>query len=130
MWYFLYAIERSNIVKSINAWGETAVEAEDLVVDQGGKGEIIEEIGEVFPYIRVTVLSETFVVEAVNLSDLAGLVITTKNCDALRISDLECNEEGDGFDGIIASINVITYIRWSVLRWSCADMRGNVPMKR
>jgi hypothetical protein len=37
MWNFLYTIERSDVVEGIDAGGETSVEAEDLVVDKGGK---------------------------------------------------------------------------------------------
>lgn len=36
MWNFLYAVEGSDVIKCINAGGETSVEAEDLVVDEGG----------------------------------------------------------------------------------------------
>jgi len=70
MWYLLYTVKGSNVIESIDAWGETSVEAEDLVIDEGGGGEIIEEISEVFPNIRVPVLSKTFIVEAIHLCDL------------------------------------------------------------
>jgi len=70
MWYLLYTVKGSNVIESIDAWGETSVEAEDLVIDEGGEGEIIEEISEVFPNIRVPVLSKTFIVEAIHLCDL------------------------------------------------------------
>jgi hypothetical protein len=89
---FLYAIEGSDVVKSVDAWGETSVEAEDLVVDKGSEGEVIEEVGKVFPYVRIAVLSKTLVVEAVDLSDLTGFVIAAKDCDALRVADFESNE--------------------------------------
>lgn len=54
---FLYAIESSNVIKRINAWREASVEAEDLVIDQRGKRKVVEEVGEVFPYVRVTVFT-------------------------------------------------------------------------
>jgi hypothetical protein len=77
MRYFLYAVKRSDVVEGVDAWGETSVKAEDLIIDEGGKGEIVEQIGEVLPDIRVAILSKTFVVEAVNLRDLTGFVVTT-----------------------------------------------------
>jgi hypothetical protein len=46
------------------------MEAEDLVVDKSGKGEVIEEVCKVFPDIRIAIFSETFVVETVHLRDL------------------------------------------------------------
>lgn len=47
------------------------MQTEDLVVDKGGKGQIVEKIGKVFPDIRVPVFSETFVVESIDLCYLA-----------------------------------------------------------
>ena len=50
---------------------------EELVVDQSGQGQVVEEVGEVFPDISVAILSEAFVVESVDLGNLAGFVVTT-----------------------------------------------------
>jgi hypothetical protein len=41
-----------------------------LVVNQSGEGKIIEEVGEEPPHVGISVFSQTFIVEAVNLSDL------------------------------------------------------------
>jgi hypothetical protein len=90
------------------------VEAEDLVVDEGGKGEVVEEVCKVFPYIRVAIFSQTFVVETVDLRDLTGFVVATEDCDALGVSNFESNEESDGFNGIVASINIIAFLLFSL----------------
>ncbi len=74
------------------------MKAEDLVVDESGEGEVVEEIGEVLPHVCIAVFSETFVVEPVDLGDLAGFVVSTEDGDALRVANFEGNEEGDGFD--------------------------------
>ena len=84
------------------------MEAEDLVVDQRGEGEVVEEVGEVFPHVGVAVLAQALVVEAVDLRDLAGLVVATEDGDALRVSDFESDEERDRLDRVVASINVVT----------------------
>jgi len=89
MRHLLYSIECSDIVEGVNAWGETSVETEDLVVDEGGEREEIEEVGEVLPHVRVAVLSQALVVEAVHLSDLTRFVVPAKDGDALGVSDLE-----------------------------------------
>ena len=41
------------------------MQAENLVVDHGGKGQIVEELGEDLPYVRISVLSQTLVVETI-----------------------------------------------------------------
>jgi len=109
MWHFLYAVEGSDIVEGINTRRETPVKAEDLVVNKGSERKVVEQISEVLPHIGVTVLSKALVIEAVDLGDLAGLVVTTEDCDALRISDFESDKECDCFDGVITSINVIPH---------------------
>jgi hypothetical protein len=111
VWNFLYAIECSNVIESVDAWGETSVEAEDLVVDKGSEGEVVEKVGEVFPYIRVAVLSKALVVEAIDLSDLAGFVVATEDCDALGVSNFESNEQSDCLNGIITPINVVSCVK-------------------
>ena len=58
MWYFLDSIELPGVVEGVDAWGEAAVEAEDLVGYDGGHGEVVERVGEVLPDVRVTVLAE------------------------------------------------------------------------
>lgn len=92
MWNFLYTIKCSDVVQSIDAWGKTSVKTEDLVVDECGEGEVVEEVREIFPDIRVSVLSKTLVVEAIDLSDLTGLVISTENGDSRGVSDFEGNK--------------------------------------
>ncbi len=83
------------------------MQAEDLVVDEGGEGEVVEEIGEVFPDVGVAVLAQALVVEAVHLRDLARFVVAPQDRDALRIADFERDEEGDGLDGVVASVDVV-----------------------
>lgn len=68
------------------------MQAEDLVVDEGGEGEVVEQVGKVLPDIGVAVLAEAFVVEAVDLGDLARLMVSAEDGDALRVSDLEGDE--------------------------------------
>lgn len=85
------------------------MKTEDLVVDQGSEGKVVKEVGEVLPDIGVSVFAKTLVVETVDLGDLTGLVVSSKNGDSLRVSDLEGDEKGDGLDGVVTSINIVTY---------------------
>ena len=45
------------MVKSVNAWTETAMQGKDLIVNQGGEREVVKEVGERFPHIGVSVLA-------------------------------------------------------------------------
>ena len=55
------------MVERVNAGTEASVQGEDLAVDKGGEGEIVEQVRERFPHVGVPILSETLVVEAVHL---------------------------------------------------------------
>lgn len=81
MGHLLDTVQSTDVIQCIDTRGQTAVEAEDLVVDEGGKGEVIKKVGKVLPHIGVAVLAQAFVVKAVNLSDLARLVIAAQNCN-------------------------------------------------
>ncbi len=79
---FLNSVEGTDIVECVNAGRKPTVQAEDLIVDQGGEREVIEEVGEVFPNVRIAVFSQAFVVEAVDLGDLSGFVVSTEDGDS------------------------------------------------
>jgi hypothetical protein len=85
----LYPVKGTDVVKSVDAGRQPAVEAEDLVIDQGRERKVIEEVREILPDIGVAVLAEALVVEAVYLGDLTGFVIAPENGDALGISYLQ-----------------------------------------
>lgn len=84
------------------------MQTEDLIVDQCGEWEVVKEICEIFPHVRVPVLSQAFVIEAIHLGNLSRLMIAAQDCDALRVSDFEGNEEGDCLDGEVAAVNIVT----------------------
>jgi hypothetical protein len=107
MRHLLYAVERSNVIQCVDAWRQATMQTEDLVVDQGSKREVVEEVRKVLPDVGVAVLAQAFIVEAVDLGDLAGLVIAAKDGDALWVSDLERDEEGHSLDREITSIDII-----------------------
>jgi hypothetical protein len=107
MWHFLNAVEASDVVKCVNARGETSVEAEDLVIDEGSKREVVEQVCEELPDVGIAIFAQALVVEAVHLCDLSRFMVTAQDGDSGRISNFEGNEKCDGFDGVVASINVV-----------------------
>ena len=53
------------------------MDAKDLVVNNSSQRQIIENFCAIAPYIHRAVLSEAFIVETVDLSDLSALVVAS-----------------------------------------------------
>ena len=56
------------MVQGVDTGGEAAVEAEYLAVNQGRQGKVVEQVGEVFPNIGISIFSQAFVIEPVHLN--------------------------------------------------------------
>lgn len=80
-----------------------------MVLNEGGEGEVIEEVREQLPHVRRAVLSHAFVVEAIDLRDLSRFVIASQDVDALGIADFETYEHGHGFNGVVSPIYVVSH---------------------
>jgi hypothetical protein len=107
--HLLNTVKRTNVIERVDTRGQAAVKAEDLIFNQGSQRQVVEEICEIFPHIGIAVFSETLIVEAVNLGDLTRFVVTTEDGDALGVSDLEGDKERDCLDGVVSTVNVITW---------------------
>lgn len=105
---FLDTIKRTDVIKGIDGRTEASVKAENLVINKSGEGKVVEKVGEIFPDIGIAVFTQALVVEAIHLCDLAGLMVTTKDSDALGVADLESNKERHCLDGVIATVDIIT----------------------
>ena len=71
--------------------------------------EIIEDFTTISPDIRGAIFSLAFVVEAVHLRDLPRFVVSAEDSDTVPETQLECYEEGDSLDRVIASIDVVAH---------------------
>lgn len=105
---FLDTVEGTDVVKRVDTGRQPSVKTEDLIIDEGGKGKVIKEVGEEFPHVGVAVFTEALVVETVDLGDLAGLVVSAQNGDPLGVPNLERNEERHRLDRVVSTVNVIT----------------------
>lgn len=114
-------IKLLDLVKGVNRWRESTMEAKDVVLDDGTKGEVVKETGEVLPDVGITILSQAFVVESINLGDLFGLVVATKDRDTVGVTDLHANEEGDGLNRVVTAIDVVAHEQIVIVRKFAAN---------
>jgi len=106
------AVDDLDLIDAMDAGRQTAVDAEDLVVDDAGEGEVVEHVGEVVPNSSVAVLAAAFRVEAVGLGDSSRLVVAADEVDAMRVAEFETDQQRDGFDTEEAAIDVVACV-WS-----------------
>lgn len=112
VWDFSEAVDDLDLIDTMDARRQTAVDAEDLVVDDAGEGEVVEHVGEVMPDGGVAVFATTFGIEAVGLSDSSGLVVAADEMNAMGIAKFETDQKRDGLYTKEAAINVVAYA-WS-----------------
>lgn len=82
----LRARHDSDLVEGADLGGQAAVDTQDFAVDDGGEGEEVEDLAAGFPHRGVAVLLLAFLVEAVDLGDLAGFVVAAHEGDAVGVS--------------------------------------------
>ena len=71
-------------------------------------GQAVEHVYECLPRLDVTP-SFALVVEAVHLRDLSRFVIPAEDRDAVPITQLQRDEEGYGFDGVVTPVDVVAH---------------------
>ena len=82
------------------------MDAEDLVVDDGGDREAVEAVDELLPQLeRVAPL--TLVVEAVDAVDGPALVVATQQEEVLGILDLVSQQQADDLEVLLAAVHVV-----------------------
>ena len=85
------------------------MDAENFVVDDGGKGQVVEDFGAVAPDVDRAVFAEALVVESVDLSDLTRLVIASDQGDTLRVTNFQGEQKKERLDRIVATIDEIAH---------------------
>jgi len=103
------SIKLLDLIKGVDTWGQTTMEAEDVSLDNGGEWKVVEQSCESLPDVGISVLSKAFIVESVDLGDLLALVVTSENGDSVWVSNLENDEESDCLNRVVASIDVISH---------------------
>lgn len=89
MWHLLLAVNGLNLVKCVNTGRQSTMHAEYCFVHCGRQGQKVHNLGTVAPNVNRAVFAQTFVIEAIDLGDLARLMIASDQRDALLVSHLQ-----------------------------------------
>ncbi len=101
-----WAHHSPDLLHALEVGAEATVHGEDLLVDDGGNGEAVEAVGERLPQLDV-VAALALVVEAVDAVDRGALVVATEDEEVLGVLDLVREEEADGLERLLATVNVV-----------------------
>jgi len=98
----------ADLINSADFRAESSVNAEDLTINDSSKDEEVENLAAGLPDRRVAVLLLTLLVETVDLSNLAGFVVTSDEGDLIRVHCLKAHQQGECLQAEVATIDEIT----------------------
>ena len=84
--------------------------ADDAVIDEGAHGEVFEALGERLPETKA-VATLAHVVEAVDLVDVVGFVVSAQKEEIVWIFHFIGEEEADALDALLASVDIIPMVK-------------------
>jgi hypothetical protein len=115
--HFLNSVELLNLVQAVKAGRETSMKTKDLVFNNCGQRQQVEQVGKVFPDIGVSVLPQALVIKTINLSDLPGFVISSQNGNSVGESNFKRNQKSHCFHRIVPSVYIVSHEKIVGIRW-------------
>lgn len=107
------------LIHALQLGREAAVHAEDLVVDDGGHRQAVEAVGEELPQPDAEP-ALALVVEAVDAVDGGTFVVASEEEEVVGVLDLVCQQEADGLDALLPSVDVVAEEEVVGARWEAA----------
>lgn len=97
----------ADLLHRVQVGAQTTVHGENLLVNDGRNGQAVEAVGEGLPQLDV-VSALALVVETIDTVDGGTLVVATEDEEVLRVFDLVGEKQADGFEGLLATVDVVT----------------------
>ena len=95
------------MIQVLEFGAQTAVHAEDLLIDQSCNGQTIEDITENSPESdRISAFA--LVIEAIDTVDLSTFVVAAQQEKVLGVLDFVAQEKANCFDRLLAAIDIVT----------------------
>ena len=111
--------DAADLLHRVQVRAETTMHGEDFLVDDGGNGETVEAVSEGLPQLDV-VASLAFIVEAIDAVDRGAFVVSAEDEEVFGVFDLVREEQANGFERLLASVNVIAKEEVVCLGWETA----------
>jgi hypothetical protein len=86
--YFLNSKNLIDVLDLVEGRRQAAMDSKDFLVDDGSNGQVVKNISVKLPHFGVSILGLTLSVEAINLSDLSRLMVSSDQADPLGVPEL------------------------------------------
>lgn len=83
------------------------MDAEDFVIDDGGHGEAVEALDELFPELQA-VASLALVIETIDSIDRTALVVASQQEEVFWVLDLVSHHQTDHFQILLAAVHIVS----------------------
>lgn len=83
--------------------------AEDASVHQRSQAEAVEHLHALLPHVHRPELPQALVVEAVHLGDLTTLVVSAQQRQAVRVAQLQREQQQEGLHAVVPTIHVVSH---------------------
>ena len=80
---------------------------QNTIVNQRRDWQVIEQIDKLLPEAPI-VPASALVPEAINFRNILALVVATQQMHLTWVLDLECKQEADRFEALLATVNVVS----------------------
>lgn len=96
----------ADLLHGVEIRTQATVHGEDLFVNNSSDRQAVEAIGECLPQLDI-VPSLALIVETIDTVDRGALVVATEDEEVFGILDLICEEQADGLERLLATIDVV-----------------------
>ena len=96
------------IVHLLSVGRKPSMHAENWIVDDCCEVEIIKDFSAVLPNVEGVIFAQTFIIKAVKLSDLSGLVVASNKHYLIWISHFQSQKQLKGLNTIVSSVYIIS----------------------
>lgn len=97
----------TDLLHRVEVGAQATVHGEDLLIDDGRNRQAVEAVGESLPQFDV-VSALALIVEAVDTVDRGTLVVATQDKEVLGVLNLVREEQTDGLQRLLTTIDVVT----------------------
>jgi len=105
--YIGRAHDSANLLHRVQIWTQTTMHGENLLVNDRGNREAVEAIRECLPQLNV-VPTLALIIKSVDPIDRGAFVVASQDEEVLRILDLVGQKEADGFQRLLAAVDVVS----------------------